>query len=309
MIISSKRSKHKDLANPTWPGAILEFLKYVELFSVSHGHIKNMQSRLNVFRIYCRASGVTNLKLVGVVHARQYLIKRMNQQIRNKYKFAVEELTTTPAISTINREISLYRRFFRFCVENSWISTNPWLPIRRFHDPVKRRPRYHFSKGDIAKIFEVAEEFYDYYWFLLHTGVRPTDAFELRVSAFKGQSLSFQMRKTKDWMSNIPVPWHVIEVLENRIAGQAGENLLFPELSSDRQRRYCRRRIQEVFEAQFVRENYINLHTFRHTFAHRCLDRGMPKEVLQTFLGHKSIRTTEIYANWVNKEELRRWVE
>ena len=34
------------------------------------------------------------------------------------------------------------------------------------------------------------------------------------------------------------------------------------------------------------------------------LNKGVPKEVLQTLLGHRSIKTTEIYANWVRKEEL-----
>jgi len=34
----------------------------------------------------------------------------------------------------------------------------------------------------------------------------------------------------------------------------------------------------------------------------------MPKEILQTFLGHHSIRTTEIYANWVSRDELSKWL-
>jgi len=38
------------------------------------------------------------------------------------------------------------------------------------------------------------------------------------------------------------------------------------------------------------------------------LNKGVPKEVLQTLLGHRSIKTTEIYANWVRKEELERWI-
>jgi len=38
------------------------------------------------------------------------------------------------------------------------------------------------------------------------------------------------------------------------------------------------------------------------------LNKGVPKEVLQTLLGHRSIKTTEIYANWVRREELERWV-
>ena len=39
------------------------------------------------------------------------------------------------------------------------------------------------------------------------------------------------------------------------------------------------------------------------------LNKGVPKEVLQTLLGHRSIKTTEIYANWVRKTELEKWVE
>ena len=66
--------------------------------------------------------------------------------------------------------------------------------------------------------------------------------------------------------------------------------------------------ILNIHPTDFVRKNNINLHTFRHTYAHNMLNKGVPKEVLQTLLGHRSIKTTEIYANWVRKEELERWV-
>ena len=70
----------------------------------------------------------------------------------------------------------------------------------------------------------------------------------------------------------------------------------------------AKKHLQSNFETDFVRKNNINLHTFRHTYAHNMLNKGVPKEVLQTLLGHRSIKTTEIYANWVRKEELERWV-
>tara|TARA_B100000945_G_scaffold313228_1_gene308928 strand:+ start:340 stop:459 length:120 start_codon:yes stop_codon:yes gene_type:complete len=38
------------------------------------------------------------------------------------------------------------------------------------------------------------------------------------------------------------------------------------------------------------------------------LNKGVTKEVLQTLLGYHSIKTTEIYANGVSKEELEKWV-
>jgi len=294
---------------PTWSSAIMDFLRYADLFSVSYPHIKHLKSRLNAFREYCEILNINKIQRVGTIHARQYLLQRMNQKISNKYRYALDDLSTAPAISTINREISLYKRFFRFCLENGWIKKNPWLPIRRFPDPVMRRPRYHFTEEEVNQIFEVADEFHDYYYFLLHTGIRPTDAFALKVGSMNGNRINFQMRKTGDWMSNIPIPNHLVKVLDNRLSHRSNDDLVFPELVSDRQKRYCRRRVQEIFKPDFVRENYINLHTFRHTYAHRCLDRGMPKEILQTFLGHKSIRTTEIYANWVSFNQLEKWVE
>jgi hypothetical protein len=53
---------------------------------------------------------------------------------------------------------------------------------------------------------------------------------------------------------------------------------------------------------------FIGINKESQTYAHNILNKGVPKEVLQTLLGHRSIKTTEIYANWVRKEELERWV-
>ena len=49
---------------------------------------------------------------------------------------------------------------------------------------------------------------------------------------------------------------------------------------------------------------YINLHPFRQTYARNMLNKGVFKEVLQILLGHRSIKTTEIDTNWVEKDEL-----
>ena len=146
-------------------------------------------------------------------------------------------------------------------------------------------------------------KFHDFYYLLLHTGIRSTDAYKLKPEHFEDNYLKVKMNKTGDFL-HVPMPYHVLEVLRPRMA----DSTLFPLLKSDRQRRNCVKNIQRLFEPEFVRNNNINLHTFRHTYAHTMLNKGVPKEVLQTLLGHRSIRTTEIYANWVRKEELERWV-
>ncbi|OAB43041.1 hypothetical protein PBAT_18755 [Paenibacillus antarcticus] len=39
------------------------------------------------------------------------------------------------------------------------------------------------------------------------------------------------------------------------------------------------------------------VHSMRHTFAVNCIKEGMPIEILQQVLGHKSIETTRIYVH------------
>ncbi|MBT3750845.1 MAG: tyrosine-type recombinase/integrase, partial [Bacteroidetes bacterium] len=117
-----------------------------------------------------------------------------------------------------------------------------------------------------------------------------------------------QMHKTSDWL-HVPLNLEALSVLNKRLGSTTKENdFIFPEYQSEKQRRQCRWQLQSMFEREKVRENRIALHTFRHTYAHQMLANGMPKEVLQTFLGHRSVRTTEIYANWVTQNELRKWI-
>ena len=133
--------------------------------------------------------------------------------------------------------------------------------------------------------------------------LRSTDTFKLRKKHINGSYLGILMNKTDDFL-HVPLSRSILELIRSRFE----YDFIFPEVQSDRQRRSCVKSIQRLFKPEFVRENHIILHTFRHTYAHNMLDKGVPKEVLQTLLGHRSIKTTEIYANWVKTKELEKWV-
>ena len=111
------------------------------------------------------------------------------------------------------------------------------------------------------------------------------------------------MNKTDDFL-NVPLSGLILELIRPRFK----HDFIFPEVQSISQKRECLKRVQSVFDSEFVRENNITLHTFRHTYAHTMLNKGVPKEVLQTLLGHRSIKTTEIYANWISNNELEKYV-
>jgi len=294
-------SKRKDVLT-SLNQAILSFLKEVETSGVKYDQVYIIKKKLNRFNQYCLAKSITAIQQVDVRLAKEYVVYRSNARITNKYQAADDNYCPKISSRTINREVQFLKRFFNYALEVAWIDINPFSAIK----PVPLKPngqRYHFTPDQLELIMAQAGRLHDFYYLLLHTGIRCTDAYKLKPEHFDGKYIKVQMNKTGDFL-HVPIPEHVLDVLQPRM----GLCTLFAPLKSDRQRRNCVKNIQRLFEPDFVRKNNINLHTFRHTYAHNMLNKGVPKEVLQTLLGHRSIKTTEIYANWVRKEELERWV-
>jgi site-specific recombinase XerD len=298
-------SKVDKRENVSYQDAISRFLVHVELTGITYEQVKYIASRVRTFQRYCAGKGITALHNVQQDDCRAYIKIRSMERIKNFYNLDSKQKWKYPAISTLNREIGFQKRFFKFCLSNDWMQKNPWASVAPIPDKSNMNQRYSFTDVDLENIFNNAGVFYDFYYVLLHTGIRPTDAFVLQSSSLKGNTLTIQQKKTGDWLQNIPVPQHLKNKIAERI--ELG-GYIFHELQSDRQRRKARKLIQSLFEPDFIRKNNINLHTFRHTYSHQMLNKGMPKEILQTFLGHRSIRTTEIYANWVSGSELNKWL-
>ena len=219
----------------------------------------------------------------------------------NKHSFFIK-VNVNLYSKTYKEELQIFIRFFNHCIELDWLKSNPFTLVKTLKEKPKGE-RYYFREKDLKCLFKSFPNYSDIYNILIHTGLRFTDAYRLTPSSVKNGYLSLQMHKTDDYLK-VPLPHFILAILEPRLNGE----FVFPELQSERQRIKCRKAVQSIFEPDFVRTNNINLHTFRHTYAHNMLNKGVPKEVLQTLLGHRSIKTTEIYANWVRKEELEKWV-
>lgn len=80
------------------------------------------------------------------------------------------------------------------------------------------------------------------------------------------------------------------------------ENLVFTNpkgnpLTRDRLKK-CTDRILKKIQNDYPLFPHITPHTFRHTFATRSIERGIPPKVLQTILGHSDLATTmDTYAH------------
>jgi len=299
-------SEDEEVTPVTYSEVIIKFLVHMELSGTGSSQIKYVSSGLETFRQFCAEKGVTAMNEVSKDDCRSFMIKYSTAKLYNFYNPEKDDTWKHPSVKTLNNRINHNRRFFRFCMDNDWANSNPWLSIPRIKVKGANKPRYAFTEDDMKLILKSAGDFYDFYYFLAYTGLRPTDTFVLHSSAFDGNTLTLQQRKTGDWIQHIPIAKHVMELLSPRL--ERG-GLIFPECRTERRRRKARTLLQSHFEPSFVREQNIALHTFRHYYAHQMLDRGVPKEVLQTLLSHRSITTTDKYAMWVKSDELAKWVE
>ena len=277
----------EDTPSVTFNQAIMSFLKEVERTGIAHRQVQVIKTKVTWFIDYCYSLDIHELDMISKKHAHQYIQCR-----KAKY----------PASSTLNKEIGFIKRFFNHCIDMEWLNRDPFHSVKYAKDDNVSR-RYYFSDMDIKEIMIDADIYHDFFTFLLHTGIRSTDVYTLKPDHIQGHYIIKQMNKTGDWL-NIPLPANTMKILDQRISSE----FIFDDLQTSFQRRKATEHLQSNFEPDFVRTNNINLHTFRHTYAHNMLNKGVPKEVLQTLLGHRSIKTTEIYANWVRKEELEKWV-
>ena len=249
----------------------------------------------------------TELCTIKPDHLLSYISTRKATKTTNLYQSTKDGSKPRLKPSTINKEIQYLKRFFHYCQDMEWIERNPARALKLMKAPPSHQ-RYTFSNDDLELILKSGNKHLEFYLVLLHTGLRASDTFYLQRKHIEDGQLHIQMHKTSDWL-HVPLNQEALSVLNTRLDSTIKENdFIFPEYQSEKQRRQSRWQLQAMFVREKVRENRIALHTFRHTYALQMLSNGMPKEVLQTFLGHRSVRTTEIYANWVNNTELTKWV-
>ena len=282
--------------------SLSSYMDYISTTNIKPKQVKVIHSKNKKFRDYCKRQGIELLKDVKSEHALGYISKRSQVKVQSQYNSANESICKKISASTLNREINFIKRFFNYCIDMQWLDRNPFRVVKAFKIDSKKQ-RFYFTKKHLNLIFEKGSKYNEFYTFLLKTGLRSTDAYKLRRKHIDGSYLGILMNKTDDFL-NIPLSESILELIRPRFK----HDFIFPEVQSDRQKRRCLKQVQKVFDSKFVRENNITLHTFRHTYAHNMLNKGTPKEILQSLLGHRSIKTTEIYANWVRTKELEKWV-
>ena len=212
--------------------------------------------------------------------------------------------------STIVADLACLQGVFRTAIDEERIAKNPvTIPAKNARsraqaakDNAEDEEIKYYTRDQQARIMRLVPRM-PVHWgelirVMLHTGLRVEAASQIEAGWLQP---NHDLRIPKRWdKAKTGYTTHVFgseakDIIAQRIAAHP-TGRIFPEVTTGRSWHF----FDEFYSRYGGYEDIIAIgsynHTFRHTFAVRNVEAGMPIPILQKLLGHRNIRTTMIYA-------------
>lgn len=202
--------------------------------------------------------------------------------------------------STINNYISKFSSFFSFLEKRNIVQSNPWKRLRR-------RNRSKYLPGILS--LQQIKSIYAFCWsdtnidteikgmilMLLNYGLRFSEVLNIKKSDLDCSAMTIKIRAGKGNKDRlIPLLEEDIFWLKRISLKRRKDDLLFN--SNNLSKTTIRRRFTIALTNHIGIYN-CNPHKLRHTIATVLLDNGVSIVTIATLLGHKSIKTTQLYTH------------
>ncbi len=229
---------------------------------------------------------------------------------RLKYSFITDlehyfKVTRKCNHNTTIKYIKNFRKVINLAIKNEWLSKDPFA---KFQAKIVEVKREYLLKDELQSIEDLNLTFprldivRDIFVFSCYSGLAYVDVANLtknniRLGIDGDLWIITERTKTKS-QSNIPLLPKAHELIKkySRYPNKKTEDHIFPIFTNQRMNAY----LKEIADLASVDKN-LTFHIARHTFATTVtLANGVPIESISSMLGHKSIRTTQIYSKVIN---------
>jgi len=209
--------------------------------------------------------------------------------------------------NTTNRYIKNFKKIIILAIKNEWINKDPFTKYKSTLVEVKREclTKEELRKLENLKLSIPRLDFVrDIFLFSCYSGLAYIDVTNLTTENIRkgidGNNWIISQRQKTKVPSNIPllpIPEQLIKKYKSS-PGKKSENHILPHLSNQKLNAY----LKELADLTGITKN-LTFHIARHTFATTVtLANGVPIESISSMLGHKNIKTTQIYSKVISEK-------
>jgi len=260
------------------------FLQYLEGERGASLHtLRSYRTDLRQFEVFARSRRLGPPETIDPRAVRVYLASLSEAKL---------------ARSSIGRKLAVLRSLFRYLTRRREIEANPVKDLRGPKIP-RALPRT-LLYDDIVQILDKTEHSRlrdrAILELLYATGIRVGEAAGLEVTDIDVGSGLVRVRGKGDKERLVPVGTQALRALEAYLDGRRKGPLFL----NGRGGRLTVRSLHRIVRASAKRAGLhrpVSPHTLRHSFATHLLDQGADLRVIQEFLGHARLSTTQRYTH------------
>ena len=209
--------------------------------------------------------------------------------------------------NTTYKYLKNLKKVINIAIKNDWLSKDPFAKYKSTLVEVKRE---YLTKEELQNLQNLKlsiprlDFVRDIFIFSCYSGLAYIDVTNLTMDNIRrgidGDLWIITQRKKTKIPSNVPLLPKSKQLLEKYklFPGKKTDSHIFPSLSNQKLNAY----LKELADLASINKN-LTFHIARHTFATTVtLSNGVPIESISSMLGHKNIRTTQIYSKVVNEK-------
>ena len=233
-------------------------------------------------------------------------LSQLNHKFITDYEFYLKTERKCGHNSTI-KYIRNLKKVVRIALSNDWLDKDPFMNYKGSLEDVERT---FLSAEELTTIedkkFKIARlaEIRDIFIFSCYTGLAYADVFNLTPGhitiGIDGDKWIYTHRTKTKTRSNVPLLPKALEIIEQY--KKYPECIILGKVLPVRSNQKMNAYLKEIADLSEINKT-LTFHTARHTFATTVtLTNNVPIESVSSMLGHKSIKTTQIYAKVVEKK-------
>lgn len=254
-----------------------QFSQYLFVQGYSQKTIKNKQSHLVHFLNWYTENPLTIT----------------TSELKKYYSFLFESKTF---VSTrgLNSYMTTLKQFYTWCCDYKLIPIHPFGNLILI-TPEKAKTRKPVSKNKITALYKACDTLEEKILMILGygCGLRSKELVYLKVSDILFDKNLIVIRNSKyNQTRYVPVTFEMLQLLQHFIRQQ---QLVQQEFLYQGKSEQTIRRIFKQLQDKLQIRPYYTLHQLRHSIASHLADNGVSMLLLQQFLGHRHLKTTQNY--------------